>query len=259
LLTASAGKLTEPLMASYNRGLDRLAAFLQRRSTQQGLAEFGRDLVAVGNAISFVATQGHVMEIAVSPLVSIFRNVRDAVAETRQAYADLSGALDYVTRHDLAPLLGAWRWLSAHAHLDLVASIHVPGVGTGRQIRRNLGRVPTDAVTHALTTIIPGAGALGGAFSFSRDIMRGLTGQASGGRTLDAGWSWVGERGPELAWMPKGAVVQPLDRSAPASGGMDRLASAVESLASRPIVVKVGERVLFEAWGDELDRRMANR
>lgn len=32
---------------------------------------------------------------------------------------------------------------------------------------------------------------------------------ASGGTVVGSGWSWVGERGPELRYMPRGAVVQP--------------------------------------------------
>jgi tape measure domain-containing protein len=36
--------------------------------------------------------------------------------------------------------------------------------------------------------------------------------QAQGGHTIGAGWSWVGENGPELMHMDKGATVVPLDR-----------------------------------------------
>lgn len=39
----------------------------------------------------------------------------------------------------------------------------------------------------------------------------GFPGMASGGRVLGAGYSWVGERGPELAYMPSGAEVIPSD------------------------------------------------
>lgn len=40
-----------------------------------------------------------------------------------------------------------------------------------------------------------------------------LAGQAAGGRTVEPGWSWVGEKGPELAYMPQGARVLPNDIS----------------------------------------------
>lgn len=36
------------------------------------------------------------------------------------------------------------------------------------------------------------------------------TGMASGGTVTSAGWSWVGENGPEVRWMPRNAEVRPL-------------------------------------------------
>lgn len=51
---------------------------------------------------------------------------------------------------------------------------------------------------------------------------KSLTGQADGGRTVGAGWSWVGEKGPELAYMPVGARVLPNDLSVAAVSGGDR-------------------------------------
>lgn len=49
--------------------------------------------------------------------------------------------------------------------------------------------------------------------TFSTSPGRKLTGQAAGGRTVGEGWSWVGEKGPELAYMPVGARVLPNDIS----------------------------------------------
>lgn len=55
-------------------------------------------------------------------------------------------------------------------------------------------------------------------FGFS-DVLRiglgpatgGLAGLADGGTVTQAGLSWVGERGPELMWLPQSAQVAPLD------------------------------------------------
>jgi len=46
-----------------------------------------------------------------------------------------------------------------------------------------------------------------------------IPGQAEGGVTMRSGLSWVGEQGPELLNMPRGAQVIPLDRIASGGGG----------------------------------------
>lgn len=69
-------------------------------------------------------------------------------------------------------------------------------------------------------------------------------GQASGGVTTSAGYSWVGEDGPELMRLPKGARVDPL----PKSGPLQNAGAAWQALDSRPIVSQlvVDGRVLAE-------------
>lgn len=74
------------------------------------------------------------------------------------------------------------------------------------------------AIIHPLRTI-EGVGTGGGhhkgwlgrAEGVGRDIGRfiGIPGLAGGGTVVGGGWSWVGERGPELAYMPRGSVVTP--------------------------------------------------
>lgn len=46
-----------------------------------------------------------------------------------------------------------------------------------------------------------------------------IPGQAEGGTTIRPGLSWVGEKGPELMHMPRGASVIPLDRMGSGGGG----------------------------------------
>lgn len=46
----------------------------------------------------------------------------------------------------------------------------------------------------------------------------GRTHMADGGRVLEGGWSWVGERGPEQLWLPQDAVVEPLPASRDSEG-----------------------------------------
>lgn len=61
----------------------------------------------------------------------------------------------------------------------------------------------------AVNTHIPGIGKVGG-FSLSTPDMPML---ATGGTAVSAGWSIVGERGPEMRFLPKGASVVPLPRT----------------------------------------------
>lgn len=53
----------------------------------------------------------------------------------------------------------------------------------------------------------------------ARRISSVIPGQAEGGITKREGLSWVGEEGPELMHMPRGAVVAPLDKLAFEGGG----------------------------------------
>lgn len=62
---------------------------------------------------------------------------------------------------------------------------------------------------------------------------------ASGGEVGEPGWSWVGEHGPEMLWMPQGAEVHPLDTKA--------------SGFPRSVKLVVGRRE-FDAYVDEFVR-----
>ena len=88
---------------------------------------------------------------------------------------------------------------------------------------------------------------------------------ATGGTAMAPGWSLVGEAGPELLHMPRGASVVPLDHPASSmsgaggdSPGLERVLRLLDDVLARPVVVKVGERTLFEAITD-LERRFGGR
>lgn len=65
----------------------------------------------------------------------------------------------------------------------------------------------------------------------------GFPGMASGGQVAGSGWSWVGERGPELAFMPSGAEVQPLE----AGRGIDLSARTLRTLVEAMMAQRVLE------------------
>ena len=65
----------------------------------------------------------------------------------------------------------------------------------------------------------------------------GFPGMASGGQVAGSGWSWVGERGPELAVMPSGAEVQPLE----AGRGVDLSARTLRVLVEAMMAQRVLE------------------
>lgn len=54
-----------------------------------------------------------------------------------------------------------------------------------------------------------------------------IPGQAEGGVTMRSGLSWVGEQGPELLNMPRGAQVIPLDRIASGGGNVTNISFTV--------------------------------
>jgi hypothetical protein len=54
---------------------------------------------------------------------------------------------------------------------------------------------------------------------FEKGITGFFPGQANGGTTIRPGLSWVGENGPELMSMPRGASIIPLDRVGSSGGG----------------------------------------
>lgn len=78
-----------------------------------------------------------------------------------------------------------------------------------------------DGLKNALT----GLGGLNNVMGTGKDLSDAakgkIPGQAEGGYTTDPGFSWVGEHGPELMYMPKGATVLPLDK-APSIGNNER-------------------------------------
>lgn len=62
---------------------------------------------------------------------------------------------------------------------------------------------------------LPGYGLLRGALH----VANVATGLADGGTVVKSGLSWVGERGPELMWLPQAAQVKPMDHMGMIGGG----------------------------------------
>lgn len=61
------------------------------------------------------------------------------------------------------------------------------------------------AILNALKSLLPSSGVFGKALRSAS----GVLGMASGGVVTQSGWSWVGEQGPELRYMPRGSAVVP--------------------------------------------------
>jgi len=74
--------------------------------------------------------------------------------------------------------------------------------------------------TKLLEWVMGGAGGGSGAASIIQSTMSSV-GMADGGTVTGAGWSWVGEEGPELRYMPTGASVIPLSQVGNLGGGGD--------------------------------------
>jgi hypothetical protein len=71
-----------------------------------------------------------------------------------------------------------------------------------------------DSLKHKVESL-PGYGFLSGAAGFASSAVGFATSHlADGGSVVQGGLSWVGERGPELMWLPPAASVVPLDHSA---------------------------------------------
>lgn len=87
----------------------------------------------------------------------------------------------------------------------------------------------------------------------------GIPGFAKGGTIQRGGMAVVGERGPEAVQLPTGARVFPNGTQAATGGDLSgliaalhRQSAAYDRLASRPVIVKVGERELLRAHAGAL-------
>jgi hypothetical protein len=87
-----------------------------------------------------------------------------------------------------------------------------------------------------------------GAVEAGKGIWGLFPGGAAGGIVSQAGTMWVGEQGPELLTLPRGASIQPL----PWHPGTDLPIGALGRAGGRPIVVQVmlDKRVLAEAMAE---------
>jgi hypothetical protein len=78
---------------------------------------------------------------------------------------------------------------------------------------------------------------------FERGITGFFPGQAEGGITTQSGLSWVGEKGPELLNLPRGAQVIPLDRMG-SGGGNTTNVSVVVNAGMGTDGAAVGEQIV---------------
>jgi len=83
---------------------------------------------------------------------------------------------------------------------------------------------------------------------------------AEGGNVTGEGWSIIGEKGPELKYMPKGASVVPLDQSK-SIVDYDRIGEAVAAAVTRAIGSGVVRDLHLHGnfFGDEAAFRQLNR
>lgn len=96
---------------------------------------------------------------------------------------------------------------------------------------------------------LPGLGWIPEVYGVSgAQLQRRYPGQAEGGITTRSGLSWVGENGPELMQMPRGAQVIPLDR-ATGSGTVNYYAAPNQSIdAEQALFTALKRAKVLSAW-----------
>lgn len=224
LLTAGAGALTLPLMPALNKGMDRLAAWLQKPSTTREIHQIGLEITKTAEAIAPLVVGGLKLLATFTGILGLpILRILQALAPEFKLLGDLMGAmadhslllalaLGYIigplwatyegirlVNWALGPLVEAWKWLDKHATLYL--HLHYSGPGSG-----------------VLGFLSGGHGGLGGLLAGATGIgtlmsLANMAGQAAGGVTTSPGWSWVGEKGRELLYTPQHAVVAPLEKA----------------------------------------------
>lgn len=188
--------------------------------------------------------------LSANPVVLVVGGLLLLVGAFVLLYLKVKGFRDFINKWGpriLAPLLGPLgaAWSAAHSAGDAVgwlgrklgilggdakkAQTHLAslfGIGLTASFNKgldNLGRGLDTLIgkTSTLGTAITGVetafqGLTPGGSGPASGFVTGIPGQANGGITRRAGLSIVGENGPELLRMPRGAVVAPL----PAGGGL---------------------------------------
>jgi hypothetical protein len=98
-----------------------------------------------------------------------------------------------------------------------------------------------------------------GAFSAASSSPSGepIPGMATGGVVAKGGLSWVGERGPEIVYMPTGAQVIPADQSAALAAGAGSTVNI--NFGSVQVPDRAAAHQLARVLGEELTRRVSAR
>jgi hypothetical protein len=253
LVTAAEGAFTKPLMGALGSDMQRLIDWLQKPSTQRQIAVIGVELAHTAAAIQPLVIGGTKLAATFAGIIALptarllqtlapeFKALGDLMGIASEhgtvlslVFVGLTGPMWLLQKQAqgfnwvLGQIQDAWDWLSKHATVNLVLDYSGPGSGALGFIGGAVGFAGgAGSLARSFTSAIPGVGPL----------VRAAT-QAEGGMTIDSGWSWVGEQGPELRWMDKGATVLPLDRIGAGGGDPDAIGRAVaRHLAGTPFVL----------------------
>jgi phage-related tail protein len=151
------------------------------------LVVLGPVLIAVGAFIGVLASVvSAIAAVAAAPVSAIFAAIGAAIVAAIGMIIAAVGAMVYYWDEAVANLKAVWGWMS-----DTFWSIFGPIL---------------DAINAMTGWGIGGGGGVNGPQ---------VPGMATGGTVQQSGWAVVGERGPELVQMPRGATVYDSQQSAP--------------------------------------------
>lgn len=108
----------------------------------------------------------------------------------------------------LVGLAARWMGVSAAANTAAVSQARASAAGMGMLGKLGIGAAAL-AAGYGIGTLIDNKFGISGKIG---NAINGVPGQAEGGVTMRPGLSWVGEEGPEILSLPRGAEVRPLDK-----------------------------------------------
>jgi hypothetical protein len=108
----------------------------------------------------------------------------------------------------LVGLAARWMGVSAAANTAAVSQARASAAGMGMLGKLGIGAAAA-AAGYGIGTLLNNQF---GISDWLGNKINGVPGQAEGGVTMRPGLSWVGEEGPELLSLPRGAEVRPLDK-----------------------------------------------
>lgn len=102
---------------------------------------------------------------------------------------------------------------------DMIASVIQGSQSIGEAFSSMLAQVSADLISSGISDLFKGSGSGGGLFGNILGAI-GIPGFANGTNFAPGGLAWVGERGPELMHVPRGARVTPNDELGGFGGGV---------------------------------------